>query len=105
VYTTISGDVPQEFALGANYPNPFNPTTKISFGVAKSDNPMVVSLKVYDLLGREVKTLVNEPMQPGSYYVEWDGTNHQGLEVTSGVYLVRMTAGEFVATRRMTLMR
>ena len=103
VYTTISAEVPQEFALGANYPNPFNPSTKINFNISKPEGS--VSLKVFDVLGREVKTLMNEPMQPGQYFVEWDGTNNQGNAVTSGVYIYRMVAGEFIGTRRMTLMK
>ncbi len=105
VYTTISSEVPQEFALGANYPNPFNPTTKINFNVAKAEGATSVSLRIYDLLGRETKTMISEPMQPGQYSVEWDGTNNQGIAVTSGVYIYRMVAGEFTATRRMTLMK
>lgn len=103
VYTTISAEVPQEFALGANYPNPFNPSTRISFNISKPEGS--VSLKVFDVVGREVKTLISEPMQPGQYFVEWDGTNNQGIAVTSGVYIYRMVAGEFVATRRMVLMK
>lgn len=105
VYTTISAEIPQEFALGTNYPNPFNPTTRITFSVAKTEAPTSVTLKVYDLLGREVKTLLSEPMQAGQYFVEWDGTNDQGVAVTSGIYITRMVAGEFIATRRMTLMK
>ncbi len=103
VYTTLSAQVPQDFALSSNYPNPFNPSTKINFSIAKSEGS--VSLKVFDVLGREVKTLISEPMQPGQYFVEWDGTNNQGIAVTSGVYIYRMVAGDFVATRRMTLMK
>lgn len=105
VYTTISAEMPQQFALGANYPNPFNPSTRINFSVAKTDANTVVTLKVHDVIGREVKTLVSEPMQPGTYFVEWDGTNDKGIAVTSGVYIVRMLAGDFVASRRMVLMK
>jgi hypothetical protein len=105
VYTTISSQIPNAFALGTNYPNPFNPATKIKFSVARTEAPTVVTLTVYDLLGREVKQLVNEPMQAGEYFVEWDGTDAQGKAVTSGVYITRMTAGDFVATQRMALMK
>ncbi|MBM2840136.1 MAG: hypothetical protein HW412_664 [Bacteroidetes bacterium] len=105
VFTTISAEVPEQFSLGANYPNPFNPTTRINFNVAKAEGATSVNLKIYDLLGREVKTLISEPMQSGQYSVEWDGTNVQGNAVTSGVYIYRMVAGDFIATQRMTLMK
>ncbi|MGA2623225.1 MAG: T9SS type A sorting domain-containing protein [Bacteroidota bacterium] len=77
--------VPKEFALSQNYPNPFNPTTNFEFRIA---NFGFVSLKVYDVLGREVCTLVNEAKQPGEYTVEW---NAEGI--ASGVYFYRLTAG------------
>jgi hypothetical protein len=105
VYTTISAQIPQSFGLGANYPNPFNPTTRITFNVAKTETPTLVRITVYDVLGKEVTTLLNESMQPGQYYVDWDGTDIRGNVVTSGMYLYRMTAGDFVATRRMALMK
>ncbi len=103
VYTTISAAVPDEFRLSGNYPNPFNPTTRINFSIAKSDAAVPVSLTVFDVLGRAVKKLISEPVQPGEYSVEWDGKNEQGVAVTSGVYIYRLVAGEFVATRRMML--
>jgi low density lipoprotein receptor-related protein 5/6 len=105
VYTTISAQIPQSFGLGANYPNPFNPTTRITFNVANTETPTLVTITVYDVLGKEVTTLLNESMQPGQYYVDWDGTDMHGNVVTSGMYMYRMTAGNFVATRRMALMK
>ncbi len=105
VYTTISAQIPQSFSLSANYPNPFNPTTRINFSIARAESPTFVTLKVFDILGREVRTLFAEPMQAGEYSVEWDGKNELGKEVPSGVYLYRMIAGEFNASRRMTLMK
>jgi hypothetical protein len=105
VYTTLSAEVPTTYQLKENFPNPFNPTTRIDFSIAKSEDMRNVSIKVYDLLGREVRTLINEPMQAGVYSVEWDGKNEAGAAVTSGVYLYRMVAGDFVSTRRMTLMK
>jgi hypothetical protein len=89
--------VPAEFVLEQNYPNPFNPATRIPFAVRGSG---FVSLKVYDVLGREVRTLVNENLPPGSYEVTFDA---EGL--ASGVYIYRLTAGEFRASRRMMLVR
>ncbi len=91
------GSQPEEFALQQNYPNPFNPATRIPFSVRGS---WFVLLKVYDALGREVATLVNETKQPGEYSVVFDGN-----DLPSGVYLYRLTAGNFSQTRKMTLVR
>jgi len=89
--------IPLTYWLEQNYPNPFNPSTRISFSVRGSG---FVSLKVYDVLGREVRTLVNEDLQPGSYEVTF---NADGL--ASGVYLYRLRAGNFTQTKRMVLLR
>jgi hypothetical protein len=85
--------LPQRFLLEQNCPNPFNPTTEIGMRIAKGG---LVSLKVFDVLGREVATLVNEVKQPGVYTVRWDASG-----VASGVYLYRLTASAFVETRKM----
>jgi hypothetical protein len=89
--------VPGRYALEQNYPNPFNPTTVVSCQLPVASN---VKLIVYDMLGREVATLMDEAKQPGTYSVTW---NASGL--SSGVYFCRITAGSFVATRRMILMK
>ena len=94
--------VPGQFRVGPNYPNPFNPSTTISYQLTAVS---FVSLKVYDPLGREVATLVNEMKEPGSYEVVWDGTNQSGASVTSGVYFYRLTAGPFSQMRKMILMK
>lgn len=88
---------PGRFALHQNYPNPFNPSTTIRFEVGGWG---FVSLKVYDLLGREVATLVNEVKLPGSYQVQWDASNF-----ASGVYFYLLRAGEFVQARRLVLIK
>lgn len=88
---------PSQFSLGQNYPNPFNPTTKLSFVIGRSS---VVRLTVFDVLGREVATLVNEQLPAGNYTVEFDAGNR-----SSGVYYYRLTAGGFVETKRMILIR
>lgn len=90
-------ELPREFALLPNYPNPFNPGTQITYHVA---SPGHVSLKVFDLLGREVATLVDAEQQPGVYRVHFGGS---GLQ--SGLYFYRITAGQFTATRRMLLLK
>ena len=88
--------------LFQNYPNPFNPLTIINYQLT-IDN--LVTLKVYDILGREVKTLVNERKPAGSYTVIWDGRDENGQPVSSGVYLYRLKSGNFVQTRKMVLLR
>jgi len=89
--------IPREFSLSQNYPNPFNPSTRIEFEVPRSE---FVSLKVYDVLGREVVTLVNEEMGPGSYERVFDGSG-----LASGVYYYRVTSGSFSVTRKLILLR
>jgi hypothetical protein len=97
-------EVPQGFALEQNYPNPFNPLTSIKYTVGGNRGEGVgardVSLIVYDLLGREVATLVHERQAPGSYEVRFDG-----LKLASGVYIYRLTAGSLVASKTMVLLK
>jgi hypothetical protein len=89
----------KKFSLEQNYPNPFNPSTKISWQLPVSSN---VTLKVYDVLGREVVTLVDEYRNTGSYNVEFTIEN---LELSSGIYFYQLKAGEFVETKKMILLR
>jgi len=93
----ISNTVPNSFSLEQNYPNPFNPVTNLEFGISDLG---FVSLKVYDIIGKEVVTLVNKKLSPGRYNVEFDGSG-----LTSGVYFYRITAGEFTDTKRMMLVK
>jgi hypothetical protein len=104
ITTGVDGqeEVPLVFALGQNYPNPFNPTTRINFSVPVAVQTQLI---VYDILGRQVKTIVNDMLHAGEHFVQWDGTNSSGLSVASGVYFVRMTAGQFEKTTKMMLMR
>ncbi|RMH80309.1 MAG: T9SS C-terminal target domain-containing protein, partial [Calditrichaeota bacterium] len=95
--------LPGEFYLFPNHPNPFNPVTHLRFRIADFG---FVELKIYDVLGREVKTLVNRRLAPGRYTVQWDGTDAAGQPVASGVYLYRLTAGNRMSlTRKMVLLR
>ncbi|NMB81045.1 MAG: T9SS type A sorting domain-containing protein [Ignavibacteria bacterium] len=89
--------IPFELILYQNYPNPFNPTTTISFSVP---NSQFVMLKVYDILGREISTLVNEEKQPGNYEVKFDGNN-----LASGIYYYQIRAGQFVDTKKLVLLK
>jgi hypothetical protein len=96
------GETPPQFALRANYPNPFNPSTSIRFDVAARSH---VTLVVYDVSGALVRTLVDGMTDAGSQVVEWDGGNDQGNPASSGVYFYRMTAPGFSDARKMTLIR
>ena len=95
---------PKAFSLSQNVPNPFNPSTTISFTVVEGSS-LQVTLKVYDIRGSLVRTLVNEVRDAGTYNVFWDGTDEKGLQVASGVYMYRMQAGNFVQTRKMVLLK
>ncbi len=100
----------EDFQLYQNYPNPYNPTTKIKFTVPQSPFPGgdgrggLVTLKVYDILGNEIATLVNEEKQPGTYEVEFS-TNLINQVLSSGVYFYRLQSENFVETRKMLLLR
>jgi hypothetical protein len=92
-----SSELPTEFSLEQNYPNPFNPVTNFQFSIV---NRQLTILKVYNVLGQEVATLVNEVKQPGTYTVQWDASG-----MASGMYFYRIQAGDFVATRRLLLLK
>ncbi|MBI4546390.1 MAG: CotH kinase family protein [Ignavibacteriae bacterium] len=93
----ILAHLPTEFQLFQNYPNPFNPVTHFRFSILDFG---LVTLNVYDVLGREVATLVNETKQPGTYEVDWNAS-----EIASGVYFYRLSAGDVVATRKAILIK
>jgi hypothetical protein len=90
------------FEVKGNFPNPFNPETVIKFNLPQASP---VTLKVYNILGQVVNTLVDEPLDAGSHSVRWDGKNAQGRDVASGVYFYRVTAGGFESIEKMTLLR
>ncbi len=106
VVTSINSDeqIPLEFKLYQNYPNPFNPTTKIKYSIPAPPNlpkgEALIQLKVYDILGREVATLVNKQQQPGNYEVEFNASN-----LSSGVYFYKLTVGKFNETNKMIILR
>ncbi len=103
---------PRGFVLSQNYPNPFNPTTQVRFSTDRSAH---IELKVYDVLGREITTLLSNDVSPGEYSATWDGKNTYGQQMPSGVYYVRMTAtardksgsasGVFTSTKKMLMMK
>ena len=93
----LASQVPLQFSLYQNFPNPFNPSTTIKFELPKSSH---VSLAVYDILGRELSLLVNERRNAGGYEVKFDGSN-----LASGVYFYRLEAGDFVQTKKLLILR
>jgi hypothetical protein len=96
-----SAGTPKSFALLQNYPNPFNPETYISLALPVASP---VSLRIYNVAGQLVKTLVDgEEMGAGVHVVRWDGRNNNGEEVASGIYFYKMSAGEFHATKKMVV--
>ena len=94
--------VPDQFALDQNYPNPFNPTTQIRYALPQQSH---VTLTIYNMLGQEVARIVDAFQREGFYEVQWNGRNSNGVQVSTGIYLYRITAGSFVQTRKMILLK
>ncbi len=97
-----SEPVPEKFALFQNYPNPFNPATTIRYDL---NQDVFVTLKIYNLRGQEIRTLVEADLQPGTQSVIWDGRDRHGHPVASGIYLYRIQAGDFHQVKKMSLLR
>lgn len=93
--TSNSTQIPSNISLQQNYPNPFNPITKIKFEISQSRD---VKLIIFDIMGKEIKTLINEQLHPGTYEEEWDGTNYP-----SGIYFYRIATSDFIETKKMVL--
>ncbi|MCG8606621.1 T9SS type A sorting domain-containing protein [bacterium] len=96
------GPIPSEFVLEQNYPNPFNPSTTIAY---QTTTPGPVVLKIYNIFGQEVRTLVNKMQLPGSYSIDWDGTGRDGQRVSSGVYVYRLNANGLEKARKMLVVK
>ena len=104
VTNLVTGDeslLPGRFSLSQNYPNPFNSSTIIQYTLPE---PVWVKLEVYNVLGQKVAILVDATQPIGYYRIVWEGTNSQGKTVASGVYLYRITAGEFTKAKKMMLL-
>ncbi|HOP06245.1 MAG TPA: cohesin domain-containing protein [candidate division Zixibacteria bacterium] len=101
----IDTPLPGSFVLSQNYPNPFNPTTTIQFSIDGSSGGSNVKLDVYNILGQNVKTLIDEVMSAGHHQVTWDGSDHHGKRVASGVYLYKLTVGQDSQTKKMLLLK
>jgi hypothetical protein len=93
---------PRELRLGVNHPNPFNPSTTIEYSLPSQ---MRVTIEIFNLLGQKVMTLVDETRPAGIHQVEWNGTDDDGKSVSTGVYLYRIQAGDFVETKKMLLLK
>jgi len=98
--SNISNEVPNGYKLHQNYPNPFNPSTKIKFDVRAKNGRELVTMKIYNILGNEVATLVNEELTSGSYEATWDADSF-----SSGTYFCKIKVGNFIDTKRMVLMK
>ena len=100
----VGGVIPERFNLLQNYPNPFNPVTKIKFEIPQNVVSLginkLINLKVFDILGKEITTLINEQLQPGVYEVEFNGSN-----LPSGVYFYRLLAGDYMSVKKMILIK
>ncbi|MDP7121923.1 MAG: T9SS type A sorting domain-containing protein, partial [Candidatus Marinimicrobia bacterium] len=95
-------NLPSTIALEQNYPNPFNPQTTLTYILPEET---MVTLVVYDILGKQIKTIVNQPQNAGIHNARWNGTDISGTPVSGGVYLYRMEAGEFTHTLKMLLLK
>jgi hypothetical protein len=111
--TSVDGrpftQLPQNFELYQNYPNPFNPVTNISYTLRSTGGiggePARTNLAIYNVLGQRVKTLVDEVQIPGTHVVSWNGTDHFGRRVASGVYFYRLERGDDSETKKMVLLK
>ena len=100
----VSVQTKNEYSIGGifNYPNPFNPVTKLRYTIPKNS---LVSIIIYDMLGRQVKTLVNQTQDAGYASVIWDATNDYGKPVSAGIYLYQIQTGEYIQTKKMVLLK
>ena len=95
-------NLPVKFALHENYPNPFNPTTRIRYDLPQDGN---VKMVIYDLKGRKIRDLINRNQNAGFHLTTWDGTNNAGQIVSTGVYIYQIRSGSFIQSKKMLLMK
>ncbi|NOX17592.1 MAG: T9SS type A sorting domain-containing protein, partial [Chlorobi bacterium] len=96
------GIIPESFRVSQNYPNPFNPSTVIKYGIPEAS---FVTIKIYNILGSEIATLVNTELNAGIHQAVWNGRDNLGNKVSSGTYILRVTAGNNSATKKMLLLK
>ena len=97
-----NADLPNQYALLPNYPNPFNPQTTIDYQIPEAGH---VTIDIFDLRGQKIRSLINQNINAGYHSVVWDGNDESANPISSGVYLYRILTDEFVNTRKMILMR
>ena len=102
VLSIVGGVTPDRFALHQNYPNPFNPTTQIRYDLPQSE---FVSISIYDVMGRKIKSLINSVQEAGYRSITWNATNDLGQPVSAGMYIYTIQAGEFRQTKKMVLLK
>ena len=100
--TYLEGLLPDEFSLHQNYPNPFTPVTTLRYDLAED---AMVNIIIHDMLGRQVKTLINRTQDAGYKSVIWNATNDYGKPVSAGIYLYQIQAGEYISTKKMVLLK
>jgi hypothetical protein len=93
---------PTQFSLYQNFPNPFNPVTTLRYDLPENG---IVTIIIYDMLGRQVKTLINQTQDAGYRSIIWDATNDYGKPVSAGIYLYQVQAGEYMEVRKMVLVK
>ena len=98
----ILNDIPEKFSLSQNYPNPFNPVTRMDYTLPKRSR---VVISIYNVLGQEVKTIINREQEYGYHSITWDGIDNRGKQMSSGVYFARMNSNSFSQTKKMLLVK
>ncbi|KUG24741.1 hypothetical protein ASZ90_005445 [hydrocarbon metagenome] len=102
IVTDVQEELPAEYSLYQNYPNPFNPSTTIEFSLKQRGD---VTIKIYNMLGQEVRRLLAGQLESGNHRVIWDGMNDAGMKLSSGTYIYKMISGEFVQSKKMILLK
>ena len=97
-----SEQIPLQFAFHQNYPNPFNPVTTLRYELPENG---LVTITIYDMLGKQEKTLINQTQDAGYKSIIWDGTNEYGKPVSAGIYLYQIQAGDYISTKKMGLLK
>src|SRR5690606_32019587 len=100
--TNVNTELPLNYSLSQNFPNPFNPSTTIEFSLKQRSD---VTIKIYNMLGQEVRTLFANQLESGNHKVIWDGMNNQGIMMSSGTYIYKMISGDFVQSKKMLLLK
>jgi flagellar hook assembly protein FlgD len=94
--------MPDQFKIHQNYPNPFNPVTTIRYDLPENS---MVNITIYDMLGKQVTTLINKNQDAGYKSITWDATNDYGKPVSAGIYLYQIHAGEYISTKKIVLLK